>query len=140
MKIVLDTNVLLQAISSRSEHYWVWEALRQEQLTLCVTTDILLEYEEVHTRNRNEELAKLVIEVVLLMPNLVRAEVYFNFGLPTKDPDDQKFTDCAIACGADYLVTEDKDFNEVKKTQFPTVRVVSPDEFRAEFEVVKKGT
>jgi len=47
MKIVLDTNVLLQAISSRSEHYWIWEALRQEQLTLCVTTDILLEYEEV---------------------------------------------------------------------------------------------
>ncbi|MBK8567817.1 MAG: PIN domain-containing protein [Saprospiraceae bacterium] len=43
MKIVLDTNVLLQAISSRSEHYWIWEALRQGQLTLCITTDILLE-------------------------------------------------------------------------------------------------
>ncbi len=130
MKIVLDTNVLLQAISSRSVHHWIWEALRQEELTLCVTTDILLEYEEVLARKRNEELAQLVIEVILLMPNLVRAEVYFNFGLPTKDPDDQKFTDCAIACGADYLVTEDNDFNEVQKTPFPSVWVVSPDQFR----------
>lgn len=133
MKIVLDTNVLLQAISSQSAHYWLWEALRQEQLTLCITTDILLEYEEVLVRKRNEVLAKLVIEVILLMPNLVRAEVYFNFGLPTKDPDDQKFTDCAIACGADYLVTEDQHFKEVKNTPFPPVHVVSPDEFRGVF-------
>lgn len=133
MKIVLDTNVLLQAISSRSEHYWIWDALRKEQLTLCVTTDILLEYEEVLARKRNVELAKLVIEVIALMPNLVRVETYFNFELPTKDPDDQKFTDCAVACGAAYLVTADNDFNEVKSTPFPIVQVVSPETFRTVF-------
>jgi uncharacterized protein len=129
VRIVLDTNVLLQAISSRSVYYWIWEALRREKLTLCFTTDILLEYEEVLTRKRNAELAALVIEVIVLMPNSVRVEKYYNFGLPTKDPDDQKFTDCAIACGAEYLVTEDKDFNEVRRTPFPTVNVVSPEEF-----------
>jgi uncharacterized protein len=96
VRIVLDTNVLLQAISSRSVYYWIWEALRREKLTLCFTTDILLEYEEVLTRKRNAELAALVIEVIVLMPNSVRVEKYYNFGLPTKDPDDQKFTDCAM--------------------------------------------
>jgi predicted nucleic acid-binding protein len=39
MKIVLDTNVLLQIISSRSIHHWLWEALRRENLVLCLTTD-----------------------------------------------------------------------------------------------------
>jgi putative PIN family toxin of toxin-antitoxin system len=134
MKIVLDTNVLLQAISSRSIHHWIWEAMRDEKFTLCVTTDIILEYEEVIAQKRNVELAKLVVDVILSMPNLVRVEVYFNFGLPVKDPDDQKFTDCAIACGADYLVTEDQDFHELRKLAFPPVRVVSPSEFRKDFE------
>lgn len=102
-------------------------------ITLCVTTAILLEYEEVLLRKRNPEVAKLVVEVVLLMPNLIRVETYFNFGLPTKDPDDQKFTDCAIACGATYLVTEDSDFNELKNMAFPVVQVVSPKAFRSIF-------
>ena len=133
MKIVLDTNVLLQAISSRSIHHWIWEAMRKEKLTLCITTDIILEYEEVITQKRNVELAKLVVDVILSMPNLVRVEVYFNFGLPAKDPDDQKFTDCAIACGADYLVTEDKDFFELQQLPFPPVRVVSPGELQEHF-------
>ena len=134
MKIVLDTNVLLQAISSRSIHHWIWEALREEKLTLCITTDILLEYEEVITQKRNVELAKLVVDVILSMPNLVRVEVYFNFGLPAKDPDDQKFTDCAVACGADFLVTGDNDFHELQRLSFPPVQVVSPGEFREVFE------
>lgn len=102
MRIVLDSNVLLQIVSSRSEHHWIWQALREGRLTLCFTTDILLEYEEVLPRKRNQELAKLVIEVLVLMPNMVRVETYFNFGVPIADPDDQKFTDCAIACGANH--------------------------------------
>lgn len=130
MKIVLDTNVLLQAISSRSVHHWIWESLRTQQITLCITTDILLEYEEVIAVKRNPELARLIIEVLILMPNSIRTEVYFRFGLPEKDPDDQKFTDCAITCGADYLVTEDTDFKSIKDLPFPPVRVVTAAQFR----------
>lgn len=103
-------------------------------MILCFTNDILLEYEEVLSRKRNVELAKLVVEILVLMPNVVRVERYFAFGLPSKDPDDQKFTDCAIACGASFLVTEDRDFDEVKKIPFPPVNVVSAGEFRAVFE------
>lgn len=133
MRVVLDTNVLLQIISSRSTHYWIWEAFRDERLILCLTTDILLEYEELLLRKRNQELAKLVLEVLLLMPNMIRVETYFNFGLPTTDPDDQKFVDCAIACGANCLITEDKAFQELKNIPFPIVQVLSPDEFKEVF-------
>ena len=138
MRIVLDTNVLLQAISSRSEHYWLWEALRNEDLTLCFTTDIILEYEEVLQRKRNKDLAKLVIEIIVLMPNTIRVEKYYSFQMPFKDPDDQKFTDCAIACDANYLITEDTDFKEVKRSKHPIVNVVTPTEFRKIFESFKQ--
>ena len=44
--IVLDTNCLLQSLSRRSEYYKVWEAFITGKYTLCVTTEILEEYEE----------------------------------------------------------------------------------------------
>ncbi len=47
MKIVLDTNILLVSFSGKSSLHWVWKSLLANQFTLCVTTDILLEYEEI---------------------------------------------------------------------------------------------
>jgi uncharacterized protein len=48
-----------------------------------------------------------------------------------QDQDDEKFADCAIAISADYLVTNDKHFNVLKKVPFPIVRVVNEKEFQA---------
>lgn len=103
----------------------------KRELIICLTTDIILEYEEILTRKRNIELAHLILEILLLMPNVVRVEKYFSFGLPTFDPDDQKFLDCAIACGASYLVTEDKHFNEIKNKDLFVVKIITPLEFKA---------
>ena len=49
MKVVLDTNVLLVSFSSKSNYRWVFDSFLQEQISLCVTTDILIEYEEAPT-------------------------------------------------------------------------------------------
>ena len=35
---------------------------------------------------------------------------HFRFGLIEQDPDDNKFVDCAIIAGADYIVSEDAHF------------------------------
>ena len=50
MKVVIDTNVILNAIYRKSNNYWIREALEKQQLTLCVTTDILDEYAEMIAR------------------------------------------------------------------------------------------
>lgn len=47
----------------------------------------------------------------------------------TADPDDNKFFDAAVAASADYLVTNDSHFNEVKPLTFPKINIVSADEF-----------
>ncbi len=41
MKVVLDTNVLLVAISRKSDYYSIFDAFLQGKFELCVTTDIL---------------------------------------------------------------------------------------------------
>ena len=43
LKIVLDTNVLLVSISSKSRYRPILDAFLNEKFELCVTTDILME-------------------------------------------------------------------------------------------------
>jgi len=45
------------------------------------------------------------------------------------DPDDNKFVDAAIAAGADFLVTEDRDFKRLRNVDFPEVTVLNLSEF-----------
>lgn len=131
MRIVLDTNVLLQAISRRTEHFWIWEAIRNQTITLCVTTDILDEYhEQIAHFYGSHELAENVLDTILSLENLVKVEKYYFWNIPYKDPDDQKFIDCYVACGAEYLVSEDKVFfKELKKIDFPKVNVIKSKAF-----------
>lgn len=63
------------------------------------------------------------------MENVLLVDPYFRMMLITADKDDNKFTDCAFAAGADYLVSEDKHFNILRSTPFPQLNLVSLDEF-----------
>ena len=42
-----------------------------------------------------------------------------DFNLIQKDPDDNKFVDCAITAGARYIVTEDHHYDVLKWKDFP---------------------
>ncbi len=135
MKIVLDTNVLVNSFLKKSKNYWIWKALESQQLTLCVTTDILLEYEEIITRHYKDALiATFVLDALQIMPNLIYIRKNIFFRLIPQDQDDEKFADCAIAVSADYLVTNDRHFNPLKKLPFPILKIVNEDEFRVVFE------
>lgn len=43
MRIVLDTNCLLMAISNRNRFHRVWQAFVNGEYTLCVTNEIIEE-------------------------------------------------------------------------------------------------
>lgn len=45
--IVLDTNSLIMAISSRNRYHKVWQAFLQGDYILCITNEIIEEYHEV---------------------------------------------------------------------------------------------
>jgi predicted nucleic acid-binding protein len=54
MNVVLDTNVLLVAVSPRSPFHWIIEELEKGTYQLCVTTDILVEYMEIIQRHMGQ--------------------------------------------------------------------------------------
>ena len=130
MKIVLDTNCLLISLSDKSPYRCVWDAFVQGQLTLCYTTAMIEEYEELLWRLSSPVTVFRTMEMLLDSPNVVRVTPYFRWNLIPIDPDDNKFTDCALNAGADYIVTNDKHFNVLKYTDFPLVRIVDIDTFK----------
>ena len=129
MNIVLDTNCLLMSLSRRSAYYPVWRDFVDGKYTLCVTNDILAEYEEILTKKVGSEIASNVITAILDLPNTKMVQVYYHLRLITADPDDDKFVDCAFKANARYIVTEDHHYDILKQIPFPYIDVVGIDEF-----------
>ena len=66
MNIVLDTNVLLQVAFTAKPPRIVWDKLIAGEYNLCVTEDILYEYQEKVTDCfHNEQLANALINILL---------------------------------------------------------------------------
>lgn len=133
MRIVLDTNVLLVSVSSKSKHHWLYQALINQEFELFITQEILNEYEEKIGEHWHPEVAKSVIRTLLELPNVHQTEIFFNLCLIEKDPDDNKFVDCAFANNCHYLVSNDKDFNLLKDIDFPKIVVVKLEELKVIF-------
>lgn len=131
MKVILDTNIVLVSVSRRSRFNWVFQSFIEQKYKLCITTDILLEYEEIIGQFMGQNVARNVLETLISLPNLEFTTIYYRWELIKVDYDDNKFVYCAIAGNADYLVTNDKGFNILKKIDFPKIKVVNLDEFKA---------
>ena len=132
--IVIDTNSLIMAISSRSDYHKIWKSFLAGKYYLCISNEILEEYAEVITRNISVNVARYVIYTILERKNVKLVTPFYNWNLITADPDDNKFVDCAIAANAKFIVTEDHHFGVLKEIPFPSVAVVSIDEFLKELE------
>ena len=135
--VVLDTNCLLACIANSSKFHSVWTAFLNEEFCLCVSNEIMTEYEEIIARKTSPAFAEMIVHIILNSENVVFFSPYYRFGLIAADPDDNKFVDCAIVANADYIVSEDNHFDVLKTINFPKVNVIPIEEFVKELE--KKG-
>ena len=71
----------------------------------------------------------MVNEIFAESPDIIYKRIYYNWNIITIDPDDNKFFDAAVAGNADYLVTNDKHFNEALKIEFPKVNIINAEMF-----------
>lgn len=129
MNIVLDTNCLLMSLSRRSQYYPIWRNFVDGKYSLCITNEILAEYEEILTQKIGSEIASNIIKAILDLPNTKIVQVYYHLHLITADPDDDKFVDCAFKSNAKYIVTQDHHYDVLNEIPFPYIEVVNIDEF-----------
>ncbi|NUQ25919.1 MAG: putative toxin-antitoxin system toxin component, PIN family [Saprospiraceae bacterium] len=129
-RVVLDTNVIVRAVSGRSFASYVFDALFKQGFTLCVSTEILLEYEEKLAEIYDKEIADLVISALILLPNVEHVSIYFDMRLIDSDADDDKFVNCVFAANADYLVSDDRHFRVLPTIAFPKITCLTYIEFK----------
>ena len=138
LRVVLDTNVLLVTISSRSKYYFIYEKLVEDKYDLFVTNGILMEYEEVISQKYNSPVAGNVIKSLLILPIVIKTPIYFNWNLINEDADDNKFVDCVINSNSHLLVTNDKHFQILKEIKFPKITVINAETFIEQLEILNQ--
>lgn len=132
-KIVLDTNVFLVSLPSQHQYHWIFQSIIQDKFDLCISTDILLEYQEIVSLRYGLDRTDITLDFLLLLPNVKLTTPFFRYPLIESDPSDNKFVECAIMAGADFIVSNDRHFQILKKIEFPPVKVLKYEEFEERF-------
>jgi hypothetical protein len=63
------------------------------------------------------------------LPHRIKKDVYFRWKAITKDPDVDKYVDCAIAANAVYIITNDVHFKALSKMDFPKIEPLNLTQF-----------
>ena len=129
IKVVMDTNALIQCIASRNVYHKIWEMMLDGRFALCVSNEILSEYAEILERYLSPRFAELAIDVIINCPYTLFVSPYYRFNIITEDPDDNKFVDCAVAAGVNVILTEDRHFNILNNIDFPRIKITGLNGF-----------
>ncbi len=132
MIVCIDTNVLVQAAKTEHPLHAIFLGWFQRKFLWAISNDIITEYEEMLTRQSGRERWRQFSHVLDLAEArgdlLLLVRPTFQFHVITIDPDDNKFTDCAITAEADFVITEDAHFSALIGAGYKT-QPITPDEF-----------
>ncbi len=122
MRIVIDTNILISAaLRDRTPEIVVQFIIERPDFSWVVSTPILHEYRSVLRRPRfglPEAIVSRWDKILDAFTTLVDVPIEADFA---RDQGDAKFIACALAAGADFLITGDKDFEEARKLVNTTI-------------------
>jgi putative PIN family toxin of toxin-antitoxin system len=126
MRVVLDTNTLVSALLFRgtaSRLVPVWQSGR---IIPLVSRPILDEYLRVLAYPKfhlnAEEAWAILCEEVLPFAETVKPTG--RLSVPCRDPDDREYLECALAGRARYLVTGDRELQEMNPYRGITILTV----------------
>ncbi len=126
-RLILDTNVLISAIFFETgNEARILDEVLKGKVTLVSGLDTLQELRETLAASKFKLTPLEVLNVFQLMVSI--SEIVLappNAKVKCRDPDDQKFLDCAVGGDVDFLVTGDRDLLEIKnlgRTKITTAR------------------
>ncbi len=127
MKIVIDTNVVASAIFFGGKPRDLLEMLVNKKLEAYASSEIVDEYketiEELQDRYQGKSINIPLTAIVSAM-NIIAPTSHVDV---CRDPDDNKFIECAYDAKCIYIVSGDKDLLSVKK--YKNVKIVTVAEF-----------
>lgn len=132
MTVCIDSNVVLGMFTAHHAHRPIVEAWLHKAFVWAVSTEILLEYEEIMLREGGAAKVAKMLQIMQMaaavLGNLRFVSPTYRFRLITHDPDDDKFADCAVTAEADWLITGDGHFNSLIGSGYKP-QPITPEEF-----------
>lgn len=143
---VFDCNIYFQATrNANGPAAKVFRLLEEDRFTLFVSNEVMNEVRATLTnpgiRAKNPRFTDKVIDALLELVSkhsMVLQDIPERFTYQ-RDPDDAKYVNLALAAGARYLVTRDKDLLDLMnedstegkdfRTQFPELMILDPVSF-----------
>lgn len=125
MKVVLDTNVLIDGIKDDySYEKQIIDAVRRGEIIAYANRQTLQENRLILKRLVESEEYKSEINDLLSQINLVDNRRMIHI---VRDPEDNKILESAVESEADYLVTRDNDL--LSLNSYEGIDIVTPDQF-----------
>ena len=116
MRAVIDTNVLVEGLSRRGVCGAIVNSWVDGRFTVCVSTALALEYEDVLTRHGGNERVELVRKALqALLSRVEFVPVVFSYRPSSKDSGDDMVIDCAMNGRAAIVTSNIKDFREASE-------------------------
>lgn len=116
MRVVIDTNILVSAaLKDKDPEEVILYVITQPDIEWAVSPDILLEYKNVLKRDKfhlPEDVLQSWSNLIDSLTTVVNTDILIDF---PRDRKDAMFIACALASGADYFVTGDRDFDQPVK-------------------------
>jgi putative PIN family toxin of toxin-antitoxin system len=130
LKIVVDTNVVVSAfLKPYSNPALILALIAQQEVNLCLSKNILTEYQGVFSYQKFKDLNQDKVKIFLsqIERDAVWIEPQLTVNILKDDPEDNKFLECALSAKADFLVTGNT--KHFPLHSFYHTRIATPAEF-----------
>ena len=138
MKVVLDTNVVVSSfIAPASAPAKVLELVSEDQFEILVSEAILeeyasvLKYPRIQVRHRRSDVE--VADIIAGLRTLATiVEPTRRLAVVKEDAEDNKFVECAVEGGAEFIVSGDKHLLALR--EYEGIQILSPAAFLTVFQ------
>jgi len=122
MEVVVNTKILVSAIiRDRDPETVIQYIVDRPEFEWIVSQEIMTEYKEVLQRRKlklTEEVQQEWIELLQKVTRLIEVNIEVDF---PRDRKDAKFLACAIAANTEFLITGDRDFEDIQILENTTI-------------------
>ncbi|HOY56328.1 MAG TPA: putative toxin-antitoxin system toxin component, PIN family [bacterium] len=126
LKIVIDTNVLIDALADRHSYTWrILKLVEKGELQAVASDKIIQEYQLVIDREVNNDADKSELQKFISQVEIVPVTQHVR--VVRFDPEDDKFINLALSAQAAYIVSSDSHLLEIGS--YRDIKILKPINF-----------
>ncbi len=128
IRVVVDTNIFISSFFGGNPRRII-DLWKSGQITLCLSRPIVDEYVEVLRRMglQNERELEELLGLFAHGFHVLFTATTPNLDIVEKDPDDNKFIECAVELNSKFIISGDKALREIG--DYMGIKIQSPKQF-----------